>query len=116
MGYLHAAPTPPPYPIIWPTFEQYGHTVLRMAVGGVIVVATRAIFKPITHVLVCQLIGADQRLLKSQPNCIENKTKIRVTLATKLITYTTLGFNMVVAAPIAFRVMGCERSTFYTEM
>ena len=116
MGYLHGAPTPPPYPIIWPTFETYGHTLLRMAVGGVIMIATRAVFKPVTYFMVCHAIGADRNMLKNQRNQIENKTKIKVNLAYKLITYTAMGFNMVVMAPIVFRVIGCERSTFYTEM
>ena len=87
-----------------------------MVIGGVIMIATRAVFKPLTYFLVCHLVGADRKLLKDQPNRIENKTKIRVNLAYKLITYTAMGFNMVVAAPIVFRVIGCERSTFYTEM
>ena len=116
MGFLHAAPTPPPYPIIWPTFATYGQTLLRMIVGGVIMVAARAIFKPITYALFCRVAGTDRHLLKTQPTTIENKTKIRVNLAYKLFTYTAIGFNMVVTAPIVFRVIGCERSTYYTEM
>ena len=116
MGYLHAAPTPPPYPIIWPTFATYGYTLLRMIVGGVIMIATRAIFKPITYALFCRVAGADRHILKNQPTTIENKTKIRVNLSYKLFTYTAIGFNMVVTAPIVFRVIGCERSTYYTEM
>ena len=40
-GVLKGPPIPPPYPILWPTYEQYGETLLRMMVGGVIIVATR---------------------------------------------------------------------------
>ena len=116
MGYLHGAPIPPPYPIIWPTFGSYGLILLRMVIGGVIMIATRAVFKPISYFIVCKIFGADRKLLKSQPNRIENKTKIKVNLAYKLVTYTAIGFNMVVTAPIVFRVIGCERPTYYTEL
>jgi sphingosine-1-phosphate phosphatase 1 len=115
-GYLHGAPIPPPYPIIWPTFGSYGLILLRMVIGGVIMIATRAVFKPISYFIVCKIFGADRKLLKSQPNRIENKTKIKVNLAYKLVTYTAIGFNMVVTAPIVFRVIGCERPTYYTEL
>ena len=79
-------------------------------------IATRAVFKPITYFLACHAFGADRKVLKTLPNRIENKTKIKVNLSYKLMTYIALGFNMVVTAPIVFRVIGCERSTFYTEM
>lgn len=79
-------------------------------------IATRAVFKPITYALFCRVAGTDRHLLKSQPATIENTTKIRVNLAYKLFTYAAIGFNMVVTAPILFRAIGCERSTYYTEM
>jgi hypothetical protein len=43
-GVLKGPPIDPPYPILWPTYEQYGETLLRMMVGGVMIVATRYSF------------------------------------------------------------------------
>jgi hypothetical protein len=43
-GVLKGPPIDPPYPILWPTYEQYGETLLRMMVGGVMIVATRYLF------------------------------------------------------------------------
>ncbi len=40
-GVLKGPPISPPYPILWPNYEQYGETLLRMAVGGVMIIATR---------------------------------------------------------------------------
>ena len=34
-----------PYPILWPTAAQYGHTLLRMVIGGLVIVVTKAIFR-----------------------------------------------------------------------
>ena len=115
-GFLRGPPVPPPYPILWPAFEQYGHMLLRLAIGGVIVIASRAVFKPITYLAVSALFGADGRALKRQRNCIENKLKIRVNIVSKLVTYAFIGINMITMAPVVFKVIGCERSTFFTEV
>ena len=117
LGMLTGPTSPPPYPIIWPTYDQLsGHTMLRMIVGGVILLATRAIFKPLSYLIACQIVNEDPKVLKSEKNDIENKAKIFAELSTKFVTYAAMGFAMVIICPIVFQVIGIERSTFYTEM
>ncbi len=136
LGLLRGPPLPPPYPILWPTFEQYGHTLLRMAVGGVILLATRyedrttdtvlsfynssvcirAVAKPITYFLACMVMGEDPGRLQQQNYDIRNHNKIRAELSYKFLTYLCMGFNTMFVAPIVFEVIGIERSTFYTEV
>ena len=53
---------------------------------------------------------------QSQKHEIQNKKKLYVELATKFFVYFAVGFNILFVAPIVFRVMGCERATFHTEV
>ena len=67
------SPGPPPYPVIWPTAAQYGLTLVRLVIGivvdcnlhklnssnntgGLVGVATRAVFKPTSYFTVCTLL------------------------------------------------------------
>ena len=65
------SPGPPPYPVIWPTAAQYGLTLVRVVIGiavdlpklhspnhigGLVGVATRAVFKPTSYFTVCTLL------------------------------------------------------------
>jgi sphingosine-1-phosphate phosphatase 1 len=116
LGLLRGPPLPPPYPILWPTYAQYGHTILRMVVGAVVLVATRAIFKPLSYFIACRVMGEDMAKLKAQTADISNKHKICAELTYKFCTYVAIGYNTMFLVPIVFRVMGIERSTFYTEV
>lgn len=116
LGLLAAASIPPPYPILWPTWHQYGLTLLRVVIGGVIAVATRAIFKPLSYLTACYLLNANAAQLKEEANDINNKKKLIAELSYKYLTYTAIGFNITFLAPAVFRVLGCERPSFYTEI
>lgn len=117
LGILRGPPEQdPPYPILWPTYEQYGHTLLRLAIGGVVFIATRAIVKPLTIMATCRVLGEDRRALAKQPFDIRNKSKIFVDLTQKFVTFFAVGFGVMCVTPIVFEVIGCERSTFYTEV
>ena len=116
LGILKGPPSPPPYPVLWPTYEQYGETLLRMAVGGVVIIATRAIAKPLVFYGTSFLINANPRELQAQSHDISNKKKLIAELATKFFAYLAVGFNCNFTAPIVFRVIGCERGTFHTEV
>ena len=93
-----------------------GETLLRMAVGGVILIATRAMAKPMIFYLSCFLVSAKPQEIKAQKHEIENKKKLFVEISTKFFVYFAVGFNILFVAPIAFRVIGCERATFHTEV
>ena len=119
LGYMAASPAPgpgPPYPILWPTFEQYGHTLLRMIVGGVTYVATHAVFKSASYRLACAALGVDAEALRRQPRDIRNVAKIRVELFHKFVTYVAVGFDAAFVVPIVFQAIGIERSKYYTEV
>jgi len=115
-GFLVGSPRPPPYPILWPTLAQYGLTIVRVVIGGIVGVATRAIFKPTSYLTVCTILQCDGETLKMQKHDIKNKKKLTVDLVCKLLTYTAIGFNVCFLAPALFRALGCERPAFYTEL
>jgi len=115
-GIFGVSPGPPPYPVIWPTPSQYGLTLLRVVIGAVVGVATRAIFKPVTYVAVCAILQTDGETLRKQDHDIRNKKKLAAELFCKLLTYTAIGFNCCFLAPGVFRALGCERPAFYTEL
>ena len=80
------SPGPPPYPILWPTLAQYGLTIVRVVIGqsnindffsqllktssdvhpsvytsipnlgGIVGIATRAVFKPTSYLTVCKIL------------------------------------------------------------
>jgi len=116
VGLLREADVPAPYPILWPTWEQYGQTILRVVIGGVVGVAARAISKPISYITACYILQEDWIELKKQENDVKNKKKLIAELFSKLVTYTAIGLNVCWTAPVAFRVLGCERPSFYTEI
>jgi hypothetical protein len=60
LGILRGPPLTKPYPIMWPAINQWGLPLLRMVIGGVICVAIRAIFKPLTYFVTCRLMGVDE--------------------------------------------------------
>lgn len=117
LGIVRGPPLPPPYPILWPKYpDQYGHTLLRMIVGGVTFMAIRAVVKPISYFVACYIMNEDMKTLQKQPFDIKNKHKIYAELTYKFVTYVAVGFNVLFIAPIVFQVIGIERSTFYTEV
>ena len=115
-GIIHPSPGQPPYPILWPTWEVYGHTLLRMVVGGVTTVAVRAVVKPLVYYLACSAMGVDTKTTKAQKPDIKNKPKIVAELCYKFLTYMSVGINVVVVAPILFKAMSIERLTYFTEL
>jgi hypothetical protein len=87
-----------------------------MMVGAVVIIATRAMSKPIVYYTTSFLVNADPQKLKAQKHEITNRKKLIVELATKFFTYLAVGFNCNFTVPIVFRVIGCERATYHTEV
>lgn len=108
-GIIRGPPMPPPYKIIWPTYEMMGLTALRTCIGILVVVATRAFFKSITYALVCYLLKLDPRDKKSRQVSLADTTS-------KFITYTAIAFNVTYLSPAVFRFMNIERLTMFTEV
>lgn len=116
-----------------------GHTFFRMAVGGVTSVAVRAVVKPLSYYAAAKFMGKDPAVLKvcfssilhshmhkvqihpkvqfqTQRQSIENKEKLYAEITCKFLTYMAIGINVICVAPILFRFMRIERSTYYTEV
>ena len=116
LGILKGPPLQPPYPILWPTYETYVVTILRMAIGGVVIIATRAIAKPLVFYTSAYIVNGNPAELKLQKPTVENKKKLITELRTKFFSYLAVGFSCTFIVPIVFRVISCERATFHTEV
>lgn len=108
-GYMQKAQTSPPYDIIPPTWTWAGLAVLRMLIGVVVLLTSRAAIKFLTLRSACYLAGCDRN------NGDAVKTLI-IELPYKFITYTVVAFMMVFLVPMIFRILGIERETFFTEI
>lgn len=109
LGIIRGPPIPPPYKILWPTYEMVGLTLLRACIGILIVVATRAFFKSISYIIVCWILRLD-------PRDKSNDKKLTVELSCKFITYAVIGFNATYLAPAVFRSLHIERVMMFTEV
>jgi len=116
LGYLTGPPLEMPYPILWPEFNQYGQPLLRFAIGSVMAVATHAVMKPLTYFIACWWMGVDMKKVMAQKKDIRNKHKLRAELTYKFVAWGFVGFVVQFVAPVAFSVIGCQRSTFHTEV
>ncbi len=105
LGLLTGPPLPPPYPILWPTYEECVQSFLRMAVGTVILIATRAIAKQVTYYTACLVMGEDPEELKKLPNDIKHVNKSRAYISTKLFPYISMAFNALFVVPVVFQVI-----------
>lgn len=108
-GFMQRATTLPPYQIIWPTWLWFGQMLLRLALGVVILIATRVVMKLLSYNLVCYIVGVSKEDMQAHK-------KLSVELPYKLITYTLIAFNSVFLAPQIFSYLGIERETYFTEL
>jgi sphingosine-1-phosphate phosphatase 1 len=116
LGYMIPNDFPPPYPIIWPSNNMLGLTILRTIIGFCGVMSTKAIAKSMSYGVVCAFLGRDKNELLNSENTLENKHKIFVELCYKYFACAIIGFNAVYLFPNAFKLVGIERPTFYTEI
>jgi sphingosine-1-phosphate phosphatase 1 len=108
-GFMQRATTLPPYEIIYPTWQWFGQMLLRLALGVVILIATRTIMKLLSYNLICYLLGVNKEDMKSHQ-------KLSVELPYKFATYMVVAFNFVWLSPQVFRYLGIERETYFTEL
>lgn len=111
LGAMTEPSQPPPYDIIWPTYEMIGTSILRTIIGFCCIIGTRAICKSASYATLCFLLQSSE--IK---NSAHSKTKTAIELSYKYITYVLLGFNILYLLPSVFRLLRIERPTFYTEM
>lgn len=93
-----------------------GLSLLRTVIGLAVVVATRALAKPLSKTVMkglALLLSKDRKRVKEgQVSDLE----LFVRLGSKLITYGLIGLNVMCLAPNVFRYLDIERPTFHTEI
>lgn len=83
-------------------------------IGLCCIVATRAFFKWASYMTACALLRLDRSEMKHRD--VSNRRQTFVELSYKFITYFAVGIDTVYLLPNAFRLLGIERPTFYTEI
>jgi hypothetical protein len=68
----------------YPAWLHVSFPAFRVVIGGVIAVATRAVFKPLSYLTACYLLNADAAKLKEEANDINNKKKLAAELSYKV--------------------------------
>lgn len=107
---LYSEPlTPPPYSVKLPDTEFVLTTVVRMALGGTILIGTRAGMKAILLRLLCAIFG-------EQHDDPKSRQMLKIELPYKFFTYLVLAINVVYAAPLMFKYIGVSRVTNFTDL
>ena len=73
-------------------------------------------FQSIAFYTSCFIVNATPANIRAQNYDIANKKKLFVEISNKFFVYFAVGFNCLFVVPIVFRAIGCERSTFHTEV
>lgn len=116
LGIIREPSLPPPYSVIWPTLNMIGLSLLRTILGLVIILAVKAIFKSLSFATICALLQVKAEDYMNKTGGITVRRRLVVELFYKFITYIAIGFTVVYTSPMAFRLIGIERPTFYTEV
>ncbi|XP_055332779.1 sphingosine-1-phosphate phosphatase 2-like [Paramacrobiotus metropolitanus] len=104
-----ALPLPPPYPIVWPSSQEWIYVVLRAVVGLACLATVRIAGKTMAYLAVCKLFGKD-------PNEVKGKNLVKVELPVKFFTYSAIGLAVSFFIPALFRGLHIARDTMYTEV
>lgn len=115
-GAYSAPLLPPPYSIIWPSYPELGLIVLRIILGFISVMTTKAISKSLIYATMCAILKVNSKELIKSEHSSENKNKVLVDLVYKYIMPFICGFNIVYLLPNLFTIVGIDRPTYYTEM
>nr|XP_053630234.1 sphingosine-1-phosphate phosphatase 2-like isoform X1 [Cherax quadricarinatus]XP_053630235.1 sphingosine-1-phosphate phosphatase 2-like isoform X1 [Cherax quadricarinatus] len=116
LGIIREPSLPPPYSVIWPSLNMIGLSLLRTILGLVIIMAVKAIFKSLSFATICALLQVKAEDYVNKTGGITVRHRLIVELFYKFITYIAIGFTVVYTGPMAFRLIGIERPTFYTEI
>lgn len=94
-------PSPDQLPFPTPAFSAglVGAAVLRLFLGVLVLVATRALMKAVTIPLVCRVFGVPSDDVRKARQHME------VELPYRYIVYGTVGFNVLFLVPLLFSYM-----------
>jgi len=116
LGIMLSASNITVYLIHAPSCQQLVLMFLRVVIGGLVAGLTRAVAKPLTYQLACVLLDTDKETLSRQEYHIDNKQKLAADLFYKFLTWMAVCFTVVFLSPLVFRLAGCDRQGFYTEL
>ncbi|KAK9508276.1 hypothetical protein O3M35_007973 [Rhynocoris fuscipes] len=116
LGIMSEPQMPPPYSVIWPSYEMLGLALLRVALGFSCILATRAVCKSASYATLCFLLRLNSTDLRRSVHTGPSSAKNTVELCYKYITYAAMGFNTVHLLPSVFSLLGIHRPSFYTEI
>ncbi|PAA47807.1 hypothetical protein BOX15_Mlig033632g1 [Macrostomum lignano] len=101
---------PPPYQVKFPPdLEFFGTSAVRMALGGTLLMAIRAVSKFAFYRGLCRLYGLDFSDAK-------NAQLLKVELPYKFATYTLVSFSVTYVSPLLFRGIGIHRIVEFTDL
>jgi len=109
----------PPYDIIPPTWTWASLVIVRMSIGVTFLVVLRTVLKVVVHGLVSRLITSTPPQEEKGSNGHGKQGKLlpwSVEMPTKFVTYSTLSAACIIFVPMAFRAIGIERETYFTEI
>lgn len=108
LGWMHAVPSAAPYPIQMPTVEWFALSVLRYAIGAIIISGGRIVAKKISLRGLSGLYGQDHWDINVQ-------RQMKVETPQKFITYFSISVCASFIIPTLFSYLGIVREAFYTE-
>lgn len=107
---LHSQPSvPPPYFVKLPDAEFVLTTIVRMSLGGTILVASRSVSKFVLLRSLCYMYG----IAHDDP---KSRQMLKVELPYKFVTYFIVGVSIIYTAPYIFNKVGVSRVTNFTDL
>jgi len=105
--YTNPMPSPP-YPVRLPDLWLLLSSLLRMALGGFVLVATRFMAKLCSYRVLCWTQGVQHK----DARAIQ---RLSIELPHKFLTYTAVAFNVAYLCPLVFKFVGIHKITDYIE-
>lgn len=99
-----------------PLLLQFFLGLSRVVLGLFCIGCLRALVKPVSFQIGCLLLQTDKQTLLKQEFHLKNKKKLVVDLFCKFVTFSAIGFGITFVSPLLFKLVGCDRPSYWTEM
>lgn len=107
---------PAPFPILWPSSTKTSLILLlRIVVGFLVFLVTRAIGKPLVQSAACFIMQKDPKKVFEQERDVENRERLAAELTHKFVTYMACGFNTILLVPAILWQLGVGRIGCWTD-
>jgi len=121
-GLMCTRPGQLPHPILWPSatpvalsYRTATLLVLRIAIGFLVFLVTRALGKPLVYSAACKVLKRDPAKLQAQERDVTNRDKLLAELTHKYLTYLACGFNAILVVPAILWLLGVGRLGCWTD-